>query len=51
MTIDQRITVSRMQSEGFTVSEKDDAVIIVRGNDYRLVMPDGSQKRARGAKK
>lgn len=51
MTIDQRITVSALQSQGFKIEKESKSIRLVRGNDYRLVMADGSQRRAQGAKK
>ena len=50
MTIDQRVTASKLQSEGFTISVRD-GVLAVRGNDYRLILRDGSVRRAMGAKR
>ena len=51
MTIDQRVTVSTLQSQGFKVEQEGKSIRVVRGNDYRLVMADGSQRRAEGAKR
>ena len=51
MSIDQRITVSKLQAEGFTLSEQSGAVLMSRNNDHRLIHADGSQHRAQGAKK
>lgn len=51
MTIDQRITASKLQAEGFTVSEYPTGVVAVRGNDRRVIYRDGSQRRAMGAKR
>ena len=51
MTIDQRITASKLQAEGFTVSEYPTGVVAVRGNDHRVIYRDGSQRRAMGAKR
>ena len=51
MTIDQRITASKLQAEGFTVSEYPTGVVAVRGNDHRVIYRDGSMKRARGARR
>jgi hypothetical protein len=53
MTLEQRITVSKLRAEGFTQCEdqSQSLVIMVRGNDRRVVWLDGSQHRAMGAKK
>lgn len=53
MTIDQRVTVSKLRAEGFTLSETESKslVIMVRGSDRRVVWLDGSQHRAAGANK
>lgn len=51
MTIDQRVTASKLQAEGFTVSTGQAGVLAVRGNDYRLILRDGSVRRAIGAKR
>lgn len=51
MSIDQRITVSKLESEGFTVTSGKDGVIAVRGSDYRIIHQDGSQHRATGARR
>ena len=51
MTIEQRITTQSLQSAGFTVKTSGSSLVASRGNDFRLVLPDGSQKRAKGARK
>lgn len=51
MTLDQRLTANDLQAQGFTVTTGPDGVLAVRGNDHRLIHQDGSQHRARGAKR
>jgi hypothetical protein len=52
MTIVQRITMARLIAEGFAIDQEQNTVVrMKRGNDYRLVQMDGSQKRAYGAKR
>jgi len=52
MTIVQRITMARLMAEGFAVVQEENTVVrMKRGNDYRLVQMDDSQKRALGAKR
>ncbi|MFG5862737.1 hypothetical protein [Metapseudomonas sp. CR1201] len=51
MTIHQRVTVCQLQRDGFRVNYEGEKVCLVRGNDYRLVWPDGSMHRAEGAKR
>lgn len=48
----QAATLKRMQAAGFAVDAQERTVIrIKRGNDYRLIQMDGTQKRAVGAKR
>jgi len=51
MTTEQRLTVQALQSDGFDIFDEAKSVCIRKGNDYRLVMADGSQRRAKGARK
>jgi hypothetical protein len=51
MTLEQRITTQALQSDGFTVKTSGSSVVASRGNDFRLILADGSQRRAIGAKK
>jgi hypothetical protein len=53
MSIEQRIAVSKLRAEGFTqcVDQSQSLVIMVRGNDRRVVWLDGSAHRATGAKR
>jgi hypothetical protein len=52
MTIVQRVTMARLIAEGFAIDQEENTVVrMKRGNDYRLVQMDGSQKRAYGAKR
>lgn len=47
MTPAQYKTVEALKAEGFTISaEGKDVVRLARGADKRIVMADGSQKRA-----
>jgi hypothetical protein len=47
MTPTQRITVEKLQAEGFTVTRHHgDMVLMSSGADHRFVRADGSQKRA-----
>ena len=51
-TTAQAATLNQMQADGFTVDAHERTVIrIKRGNDYRLIQQDGTQKRAVGAKR
>lgn len=51
-TTAQAATAKLLASQGFAVDHSDAKVIrMVRGNDYRLVQQDGTQKRAYGAKR
>lgn len=48
----QAATLKRKQAAGFAVDAQERTVIrIKRGNDYRLIQQDGTQKRAVGAKR
>lgn len=51
MTIDQRVKVAALQAEGYAITTGPDGVIAKRGNDFRLVLADGSMRRAKGAKR
>ena len=52
MTIPQRVIVDQLKADGFAVDQEENTVVrMKRGNDYRLVQMDGSQKRALGAKR
>ena len=52
MTIVQRITMARLIAEGFAIDQEENTVVrMKRGNDYRLIQLDGTQKRAYGAKR
>jgi len=52
MTIPQRVIVDQLKADGFAVDQEENTVVrMKRGNDYRLVQMDGSQKRAYGAKR
>ena len=52
MTIPQRVIVGQLKADGFAVDQEENTVVrMKRGNDYRLVQMDGSQKRAYGAKR
>lgn len=52
MTIAQRATVYLLKADGFAIDQEENTVVrMKRGNDYRLVQMDGSQKRAVGAKR
>ncbi len=47
MTPAQTKTVEGLQSEGFTISAKGKEIVrLTRGADKRIVMADGTQKRA-----
>jgi len=52
MTPPQRVIVDQLKADGFAVDQEENTVVrMKRGNDYRLVQMDGSQKRAYGAKR
>lgn len=51
MNLNQRITASNLAADGFTISISQAGLIAVRGNGYRIIHADGSQHRAKGAKK
>jgi hypothetical protein len=47
MTQPQRITVTQLQAEGFDITlEAKEIVRMTKGADKRVIMQDGSQKRA-----
>ena len=47
MSAARDLTVASMVAQGFKVSARGKEVVrIARGNDKRIVMPDGSQKRS-----
>lgn len=47
MSAARDVTVAKLVAEGFAVSTRSkDVVRVARGNDKRIVMPDGSQKRS-----
>lgn len=48
MTIDQRVKVAALQAEGYIITTGPDGVVAKRGNDCRLVLADGSMRRAMG---
>lgn len=51
-TIAQAATASQLKAQGFAILEQDCKIIrMARGNDYRIVQQDGTQKRAYGAKR
>ncbi|MFG3451186.1 hypothetical protein [Stutzerimonas stutzeri] len=52
MTLPQRVIVDQLKADGFAVDQEENTVVrMKRGNDFRLVQMDGSQKRAYGAKR
>ena len=52
MTLPQRVIVDQLKADGFAVDQEENTVVrMKRGNDFRLVRMDGSQKRAYGAKR
>lgn len=52
MALPQRAIVDQLKAAGFTVEREDQTTVCMRrGNDYRLVQMDGSQKRAMGARR
>ena len=52
MTLPQRVIVDQLKADGFAVDQEQNTVVrMKRGNDYRLVRMDGTQKRALGAKR
>lgn len=52
MTLPQRAIVDQLKSEQFSVVREDNTVVVLqRGNDFRLVRMDGTQKRALGARR
>jgi hypothetical protein len=51
MTLDQRLTANDLQAQGYTISTGPAGVLAVRGNDCRLVLADGSMRRAMGARR
>ena len=51
MTLAQRLTAERLRAEGHTITTGPDGVVAKRGNDCRLVLADGSMRRAMGAKR
>lgn len=52
MTMPQRVIVEQLKADGFAVVEEENTVVrMKRGNDYRLVLMNGSQKRAAEGKR
>ena len=51
MTNLQHLAVQALIADGFAIHQVAKAVRMFKGNDYRLVMDGGSQKRAKGAKR
>ena len=52
MTLPQRVIVDQLKADGCAVDQEENTVVrMKRGNDYRLVQMDDSQKRALGAKR
>lgn len=51
MTNLQHLAVQALIADGFAIHQAAKAVRMFKGNDYRLVMADGSQKRAKGARR
>lgn len=51
MTNNQRDTANMLQAECFTISTGPAGVLAIRGNDCRIIHRDGSQHRAKGAKR
>lgn len=52
MTLPQRVIVNQLKADGFSVDQEENTVVrMKRGNDYRLIQMDGTQKRAVGAKR
>ena len=51
MTLEQRLKVAALQADGYTITTGPAVVLAVRGNDHRLIHQDGSQHRAKGAKR
>lgn len=52
MSAAQRATIAALAREGFAVEYHGRHVArLARGNDYRLVRLDGSQQRAKGARR
>ena len=51
-TAAQAATAKLLEAQGFTVEHADCKCIrMARGNDYRIVQQDGTQKRALGARR
>lgn len=44
-------TIAQLRAMGFTIEHEGRNVIMRRGNDYRLIQQDGTQKRAMGARR
>ncbi len=52
MTLTQRAVVNQLLADGFRVDEEENKVVrMKRGNDYRIVLLNGTQKRAVGGKR
>lgn len=51
MTLNQRLTTQALLADGFTVKTSGSGLVASRGNDFRLILADGSQRRANGARK
>ena len=51
MTLEQRLKANALQADGYTITTGPDGVVAKRGNDCRVIWADGSQHRAKGAKR
>jgi len=52
MTLTQRAVVNQLLADGFRVDEEETKVVrMKRGNDCRIVLLNGTQKRAVGGKR
>ena len=51
MTKKQKETSTQLQADGFSVRMAGRGLIASLGNDFRLILDDGSQRRAIGARK
>ena len=51
MSLQQRQTVEQLRADGYLITGHGKSILAVKGNDRRVIFPDGVQRRALGAKR
>lgn len=51
MSLQQRQTVEQLRAAGYEITGHGKSILAVKGNDRRVIFPDGVQRRALGAKR